>query len=62
MTAAMREAEEAIRRVLNGAKMVELSPQNAYIRRRQHQTARDARLISHSRGREPYRRVRILRQ
>jgi hypothetical protein len=62
MSAAMRETEEAIRRVLNGKKMVELSSQNAYIRRRQHQMARQARLLSHRRGKEPHRRVRILRR
>ena len=62
MSRAMREAEEAIRRVLNGAKMVELTPQNSYIRRRQHQMIRDAHLISHSQGKEPRRRVRVLRQ
>ncbi len=62
VTEAMRETEEAIRRVLNGAKMVELAPQNAYVRRQQHQMAREAQLISFSRGREPNRRVRILRQ
>jgi stage III sporulation protein SpoIIIAA len=62
VTAAMSETEEAIRRVLNGMKMVELSPQNAYVRRQQHQMAREAQLISFSRGREPNRRVRILRQ
>lgn len=62
MAAATRETEDAIRQVLNGAKMVELSSQNSYIRRRQHQMARDAELVSHSRGKEPNRRVRILRQ
>jgi stage III sporulation protein SpoIIIAA len=62
MARAMHETEEAIRRVLNGAKMVELAPQNSYIRRRQHQMAREAQLISHSQGKEPRRRVRILRQ
>jgi len=61
MAAAIRETEDAIRRVLNGAKMVELSPQTSYIRRRQHQMARDAQLVSHSQGKEPRRRVRILR-
>lgn len=61
MSAAMRETEDAIRRILNGTKMVELLPQNSYIRRRQHQMARQAQLISHSRGKEPRRRVRILR-
>jgi hypothetical protein len=62
LSTAMRETEEAIRRVLNGAKMVELSAQNSYIRRRQHQMVREAQLISHSRGKEPRRRVRILRR
>ena len=62
MAAAMRETKEAIRQVLNGAKMVELSAQNAYIRRRQHQMARQAHLVSHSQGKEPRRRVRILRR
>ena len=58
---AMRETQEAIQRVLSGAKMVELSPQNAYIRRYQHEMARRANLASQSRGREPNRRVRIYR-
>jgi stage III sporulation protein SpoIIIAA len=56
---AMRETQEAIRKVLSGARVVELSPQSAYVRRQQHQMAREANLISHSRGREPQRRVRI---
>ena len=58
-TIAMRETQEAIQKVLSGANSVNLSPQNAYIRRHQHQMARQANLISHSRGREPHRRVRI---
>jgi hypothetical protein len=37
----------------------ELSPQNAYIRRLQHQLAERANLVSRSGGREPDRRVRI---
>ena len=41
------------------AEPVELSPQNAYIRRLQHQMAERANLVSRSRGREPYRRVRL---
>ena len=36
-----------------------VSPQNAYIRRLQHQMAERANLVSRSRGREPYRRVRL---
>ena len=57
--AALREVEEAIGLVHKGAKPIELSPQNAYIRRLQHQMAERANLVSRSRGREPYRRVRL---
>ena len=57
--AALREAEEAIGMVIRRVEPVELSPQNAYIRRLQHQMAERANLISRSRGREPYRRVRL---
>jgi hypothetical protein len=57
--AALREVEEAIGLVMQESKPVELSPQNAYIRRLQHQLAERANLVSRSRGREPYRRVRV---
>jgi hypothetical protein len=57
--AAMRETEDAIGIVLNNSEPVELSPQNAYIRRLQHQMAERANIVSRSRGREPYRRVRL---
>jgi hypothetical protein len=57
--AALRETEEAIGLVLSRSEPVELSPQNAYIRRLQHQMAERANLVSRSRGREPYRRVRL---
>jgi stage III sporulation protein SpoIIIAA len=57
--AALRETEEAIGMVLNQSEPIELSPQNAYIRRLQHQMAERANLVSRSRGREPYRRVRL---
>jgi hypothetical protein len=57
--AALRETEEAIDVVLKRSEAVELSPQNAYIRRLQHQMAERANLVSRSRGREPYRRVRL---
>ena len=60
--AAMQETQEAIRRVLSGASVAELSPQAASVRRQQHEMARSANLISHSYGREPYRRVRIYRE
>ena len=51
--------EEAIGLVQRDAKPVELSPQNAYIRRLQHQRAEAANLTTRSRGREPFRRVRV---
>jgi len=57
--AALREVEEAIGLVHQGSKPIELSPQNAYVRRLQHQMAERANLVSQSRGREPYRRVRL---
>jgi stage III sporulation protein SpoIIIAA len=57
--AALRETEEAIGLVVSRSEPVELSPQNAYIRRLQHQMAERANLVSRSRGREPYRRVRL---
>jgi stage III sporulation protein SpoIIIAA len=59
---AIREAEEAIQRVLAGERVVELSPQNAFIRRQQHQLARESNLLSQSFGKEPMRRVRIFRE
>lgn len=61
MSLAMRETQEAIAKVLAGARSVELSPQTAGVRREQHEMARQANLISHSLGREPHRRVRIYR-
>ncbi len=57
--AALREVEDAIGLVRQEQKPVELSPQNAYIRRLQHQVAERANYVSRSRGREPFRRVRV---
>jgi len=56
---AVSETEEAIRRVLSGQRSADLSPQNSYVRRQQHEMARQANLISHSYGKEPRRHVRI---
>jgi len=62
MQYAMQEAEDAITTVLNqGDPSIELTPQNAYIRRLQHQLAQRYNLVSRSAGREPYRRVRIFK-
>jgi stage III sporulation protein SpoIIIAA len=58
---AMLSTQAAIDAVLNGERSVELPPATAYIRRLQHQMARQANLTSHSYGKEPYRRVRIFR-
>jgi stage III sporulation protein SpoIIIAA len=58
---ALREAEEGIRQVQGGAPEVELAPQNAFIRRRQHELARAANLGSYSVDEGPNRRVRICR-
>jgi hypothetical protein len=61
-TAALQEVEDAAHDVLNGFQpSVELSPQNAYIRRLQHQIAERYNLVSRSTGREPFRRVMISR-
>jgi hypothetical protein len=63
MAHAMQETEDAIAGVLNGEDhAVELTPQNSYIRRLQHQMAQRYNLTSRSEGREPYRRVRISRE
>jgi hypothetical protein len=56
---ALRETEDAIRRVLSGEKSVDLNNQNSYVRRLQHKMAREANLVSHSYGREPRRHVRL---
>ncbi len=57
---AMLETEDAITGVLNGNdEIIDLTPQNAYIRRLQHQMAQRYNLTSRSHGREPHRRVRI---
>lgn len=58
---ALREAEEAIERILAGEESVELMPQTSYVRRLQHQLATENKLVSTSVGTEPYRRVRISR-
>jgi stage III sporulation protein SpoIIIAA len=59
---ALLETEDAIHQVLNKElTTAELAPANAYIRRLQHQMATRYNLISRSRGKEPYRRVKIFR-
>jgi stage III sporulation protein SpoIIIAA len=62
---ALQEAEEAVEEIMNeasnGLNSIELAPQNAYLRRLQHQVAEKYRMISDSVGIEPTRRVRISR-
>jgi stage III sporulation protein SpoIIIAA len=59
LSTAAEETQQAIEKILSGARSAELSPQNSYIRRYQHEMARQANLYSRSRGKEPRRRVRI---
>ena len=61
VSAALKEAEEAIAQVMEGRESVELKPQNAYLRMLQHQLAERHDLHSTSMGREPRRRVCIFR-
>jgi hypothetical protein len=58
--AALRETAEAIGLVRDSGHPVELAPQNAYVRRLQHQMAEQHNLMSRSRGSEPNRRVQLL--
>jgi stage III sporulation protein SpoIIIAA len=56
---ALKEAEEAIEEIKRTGQSVELSPQNAFIRRLQHQLAEKYHLATKSTGKAPRRRVRI---
>ena len=56
---AIREAEVAIREVLEQSQPIELTPQNNYLRRLQHQLAERYGLSTESKGVEPHRRVVI---
>jgi hypothetical protein len=58
--AALRETAEAIGLVQASGRPMELLPQNAYVRRLQHQMAERNNLMSRSRGAEPNRRVELL--
>jgi len=57
---ALKEAEDALSRALATNESVELTPQNAYIRRLQHEYVSRHNLRSSSVGREPHRRVRVM--
>lgn len=58
--AAIAEASDAIEHVQETGEAVELAPQNAYVRRLQHQLVERAELGSESIGVEPRRRLKIL--
>ncbi len=55
---ALREARDAIESARQG-NTVELSPQNSYVRRLQHQLVEESELVARSTGKEPRRRLRI---
>jgi stage III sporulation protein SpoIIIAA len=58
-TRALAEAAAAIRQVKTTLRPVEISPQNAYLRRLQHQLVAENDLSARSMGKEPQRRLRI---
>jgi hypothetical protein len=55
--AALEEAEQAVEAVLESHRPVELAPRERFLRRLQHELAERHRLVTESRGDEPYRRV-----
>ena len=57
---ALKEAGEAIYKVLLESQPIELSPQSSYVRRLQHQLAEQHRIQSRSTGAEPNRRLILL--
>ena len=62
LTTAMEETEDAITDVMETARPRDLSPQNGHIRKIQHQMAERYNLASVSKGKDPFRHVRIFRQ
>ena len=56
---AIAETERAIAIVRSGQPSMDLRPMGAAIRRYQHEMVRQANLVSHSYGKEPYRHVRV---
>jgi stage III sporulation protein SpoIIIAA len=60
MTDVFKETEDAIARVMEEGRPIELPPANSYVRRVQHQIAGRYNLESKSAGKEPFRRVKIL--
>jgi len=58
-TQALAEAAAAVRQVKTTLRSVEIGPQNAYLRRLQHQLVAENDLSARSTGKEPQRRLRI---
>jgi stage III sporulation protein SpoIIIAA len=58
----LAETRDAIETVRKTSRQIELAPQNAYIRRLQHQLAEEFGLGSRSTGREPHRRITLFRR
>jgi hypothetical protein len=56
---ALAEAAAAIKQVKSTLRAVEIAPQNAYLRRLQHQLVSENELSARSTGKEPQRRLRI---
>lgn len=61
LEAGISEAEEAIEKVLDGTRVVDLLPRAPSVRRQQHELVRAAKLVSISYGKDPKRRVRVFR-
>ncbi len=61
-TEALQEAEDAIAAVKEGRGATELSPQNSFIRRLQHEMIATSELKSESTGKEPRRRVKVFEE
>ena len=60
MVEVFKETEDAIARVIDQGRPVELAPANSYVRKVQHELAMRYNLESRSSGKEPLRHVRIL--
>jgi len=57
---ATEEPRAAIQEIVSGRRnSVDLSPRDAFVRRKQHEMAREANLLSRSHGKEPRRSVKI---
>ncbi len=59
---ALDEAKNAIKKVMEGAPEIELSPQNTHIRKLQHELVEQYNLKSISIGDEPNRRLKVMRK